>query len=211
MAEWELEDVERCAQENPASFFIPTRAERRSQRIGDLVRLHFLLRVPIAGAPRAERMWVEVTQDLAGDGRYRGVLTNVPGFLQDVHQGDEIAFEPRHIARTLIKQGDPRWVDCAEQRAMVSEMAFLPGEMIRFAYRENPDHSEDSGWRLFTGHEKEDYVNDAKNIRLCVVGWLLDHDPSLDLIIREPAGSVFERRTGHGPWVRVTDWSPGSA
>lgn len=209
MADWELEDVERCAKENPDAFFIPALSERTSQQSGDLVRLHFILQGPVVDAPRAERMWVEVTHPLASDSRYRGVLTNVPGFLKDIRQGDEILFEPRHIARTMIKKGDPRWVECAEQKAMVSDMAFAKGEIIRFAYREKSDRPEDSGWRMFTGHEGEDYINDAKNIRLCVVGWLLEKEPSLDFFIREPVGSVFERRADHEPWVRVTDWNPG--
>ena len=207
-ADWELEDVEPCAQAHADTFFLPALTERTTQRVGDLVRLHFILRTPASDAPRAERMWVEITHALADDGRYRGVLTNVPGFIKDIRQGDELAFEPRHIARIMIKKDDPRWVECAEQKAMVSAMAFAAGELVRFAYREKPDRLDDSGWRMFTGHEGEGYVDDQGNIRLCVVGWLLDKDPSLDFFIREPVGAVFERRADHEPWARVTDWNP---
>jgi len=55
MAEFDrLEDVEMAALENPGTFFLPSEDERRSRRIGDSVRLHFLLKEPAAGEPRAE-------------------------------------------------------------------------------------------------------------------------------------------------------------
>ena len=208
MTDWELEDVELSAKERPGSFFIPSLAERRSQPVGEIVRLHFTLRNPTGAAPRAERMWVEITRSLDGEDGYRGVLTNAPVFIKGIRKGDELAFSPRHVARTMIRKDDPRWVECAEQKALVSAMAFDPGEMIRFAYREPADRAEDSGWRMFTGHEGQGYADDARNIRPCVVGWLLDKEPSLDVFIREPVGAVFERRADGAPWVRVTDWTP---
>jgi hypothetical protein len=63
MAYWKhLEDVEETAHECPDSFFIPTLQKRKTQRVGDSVRLHFLLENPAEGDPRAERMWVAVTR-----------------------------------------------------------------------------------------------------------------------------------------------------
>lgn len=208
MVDWELEDVERRALADAGTFFCPGLAERRSQQVGEIVRLHFIMKNPPSDAPRAERMWVEITGALGDDDCYRGVLTNVPDFIKGIRQGDELLFSPRHIARTVIRQGDPRWVECAEQKVFVSAMAFSQGEMIRFAYREPADCAEDSGWRMFTGHESQDYADDPANIRLCVVGWLLNKEPSLDFFIREPVGTAFERRADHDPWVRVTDWTP---
>ncbi|GIN21167.1 hypothetical protein [Siminovitchia fordii] len=40
--EWSLEDIEKASQIN-SSFYIPTLKERKSQKKGDLVRLHFLV------------------------------------------------------------------------------------------------------------------------------------------------------------------------
>lgn len=207
-SDWELEDAEQYAQAHADAFFVPALTERTTQRVGDLVRLHFTLRAPVADAPRAERMWVEITQALADDVRYCGVLTNVRGFIKNIRQGDELVIEPRHLARSMIKRSDPRWAECTEQKAMVSAMALGNGEMIRFAYREKPDRPDDSDWRMFTDHEREGYVDDPGNIRLCDVGWLLDEDPSLDFFIREPIGAAFKRRVDDEPWVRVTDWNP---
>ncbi|MDR3208637.1 MAG: DUF2185 domain-containing protein [Rickettsiales bacterium] len=38
--------------------------------------------------------------------------------------------------------------------------------VIKFLYREKPDNEDDSGWRMFTGLEDDDYANDPKNIKM---------------------------------------------
>ena len=79
---------------------------------------------------------------------------------------------------------------------------------MRFLYREAADGKEDSGWRMFTGHETQEYSDDPKNIRLVEVGYMLDRDPSLLQPLKEGAGAVFERRAKAEPWNKVTDWTP---
>jgi hypothetical protein len=203
----DLEDVEKTARENPETFFLPSSEERKSQRVGDSVRLHFRLKSPAAGEPQAERMWVTVTREQGFLRPYKGLLQNSPVFIEDLEQGVEVTFKSRHIAQTIIKQGDPRWVDCANLKALVSEMCFATGECVRFLYRQAADRKEDSGWRMFTGHETEDYNDDPKNVRIVDVGYMLDRDPSLSQPLKQGVGAVFERRTKDEPWNKVTDWS----
>ncbi len=205
----DLEDVEKTAREHSETFFIPSKEERRSQRIGDSVRLHFKIKEPLPGEPRAERMWVTVTQQKGMFKPYKGVLQNAPVFIEDLKQGTEVTFEPHHIAQTIIKKGDPRWVDSANLKAFVSEMCFAEGEYVRFLYREAGDRKEDSGWRMFTGHETQEYNDDPKNVRIVQVGYMLDRDPSLLQPLKEAIGAAFERRTKQEPWAKVTDWIPG--
>lgn len=205
MPDWFLENVEITAKENPQSFFIPSKKERENLQDGDPVRLHFVLTNPAKNEPRAERMWLDI-KERTPDGNYVGILTNQPLYIKNLVLGQEIEFEPCHIARTLIRKNDPRWVDCAEKKAFVSKMAFDKNEILRFAYREEADRDEDSGWRFFTGHEDDDYINDSNNIRICIVGWLLDFDPSIDAFIREPIGAVYERKNRKEGWYKVTDW-----
>ena len=204
-----LEDVEKIAKEHPQTFFLPSKEERKSQRIGDSVRLHFRLKDPGPDEPQAERMWVTVTQEKSFLKPYKGVLQNAPLFIEDLKKGTEVAFEPHHIAQTIIKKGDPRWIDSANLKALVSEMCFAEGEYVRFLYREAADRKEDSGWRMFTGHETQEYNGDPKNVRIVQVGYMLDRDPSLLQPLKEGIGAAFERRTENEPWTKVTDWNPG--
>jgi hypothetical protein len=208
MKDWELENVEVAQAENPDSFFIPSEVERNCQKAGDLVRLHFLLSNRGPGLPRAERMWVEVTRPTADACHYEGVLTNQPGYLQGIKKGDTVQFGSQHIARIRVRRDDPRWLDCGEQIALVSRMIFDKGEMVRFAYREEPNNEEDSGWRLFAGKETDDYANQTQNTRKCNVYWLLDFDSTLLPILRNGVGSVFERADKTMSWETITDWKP---
>jgi len=203
-----LDDVEKTARENPETFFIPPDTERKSQRVGNSVRLHFRLENPSTGEPQAERMWVTVTQERGFLRPYKGTLENTPVFIENLKQGAEITFKPCHIAQTIIKKGDPRWIDCASLKALVSEMCSTKGECVRFLYRQPADGEEDSGWRMFTGHETEEYNDDPKNVRVVEVGYILDRDPSLLQPLKEGVGAVFERETKDAPWKRVTDWTP---
>lgn len=87
-------------------------------------------------------------------------------------------------------------------------MCLERGECVRFLYREEADRKEDSGWRMFSGHESDEYANDPNNISILDVGWMLDRDPTLLEPLKEGVGAVFEREDKGSQCQRVTDWSP---
>lgn len=209
MAIWKhLQDVESAARENPDHFFIPALHKSRNQQVGDSVRLHFLLDEAREDEPRAERMWVTVTRECTLFKGYLGRLQNTPGFIENLTDGDEVAFKPKHIARVLIKKTDPEWIDSSEQRTLVSKMCLEPGHTIRFFYRQEADREEVSGWRMFTGLESEEYNDDPENIAIVDVGWMLDRDPTLLEPLKQGIGAVFEREERGTGWKQVFDWTP---
>ena len=77
-----------------------------------------------------------------------------------------------------------------------------------FLYREKPDKEDDSGWRMFTGSESDEYANDPKNIATINIGFLLDQDPSLLEPLKGSYGLAFERKDKKQPWKKVKDWKP---
>ncbi len=203
-----LENVEKEAAKRPDIFFIPSDKERKNMKVGDPVRLHFILDNPAEDEPRAERMWVTVTRERGVFTPYKGILESSPTSIDDLKSGDEITFNACHIAQTIIKVDSPEWIDSGEFKAIVSKMCFEKGECVRFLYREQPDNDEDSGWRVFTGTETDDYVDDPDNFLFMNVGYLLNKDPSLLEPLKEDIGAVFERQEKDEPWERVTDWEP---
>src|SRR5690242_11880901 len=130
--EWMLEDVERANELSPNSFFIPSLKERKEQKKGDLVRLHFIIINPEEESPRAERMWVEITGKKLLSNKYVGILTNQPEYLKTLNAGNTIEFEARHIARTIIKKSNPFWLEIGEKMAVVSKKCLEEGNIIRW-------------------------------------------------------------------------------
>lgn len=204
--EWTLEDVEEVSRQHPNSFFIPSLQERMTQNPGRMVRLHFILTNPKEGEPRAERMWVEITGQDPVTGRYTGLLTNVPGVIQTLQSGDTVEFEPRHIARTILREGDPAWVEAGEKAALVTKKCMLPGSGVRWMYREAATREQDSGWRLFSGDEDGAYLSDPKNTAIMNVYDLIDRDPGLLEPFRGAVGTAFERSGPDAAWVEVKNW-----
>lgn len=206
--EWELENVEEAHAQNPDSFFIPGIEERLALKPNTLVRLHFLVLGEAPDRPRAERMWVEINERSADGRKYVGLLTNQPRYISSLNRGDSIEFAPKHVARVLIERDDPRWSDIYEKKALVSLAALAEGAVVRWLYRETPDRQEDSGWRMFSGNETDEYANDAKNLTFCNVGWLVDRDPSLGRIIQADIGSALERGGPEDEWREVAGFQP---
>ncbi|WP_379151066.1 DUF2185 domain-containing protein [Paenibacillus sp. sgz5001063] len=207
--EWTLEDVEETSRLFPQSFFIPSEQERRAQGIGRKVRLHFTLTNPADGDPRTERMWVEITGQDPVTHTYTGVLINAPLSLKTLQAGDVLEFETRHIAQTILRKGDPSWVEVGEKVAFVSKKCLKPGSAVLWMYRETAEREQDSGWRLFAGDEDSEYLSNPNNTRLMNVYYILDLDPSLLEPFKRETGTAFERESQDAEWVEVKDWARG--
>jgi hypothetical protein len=111
--DWILENCTAAALLHPETFEVPSAAEASLVRIGDLLRLHFLITDPATASdpdtPRAERMWVEVCS-LATEHVFRGHLTNQPVHISSLEPGDVIEFMWEHVAQVYVTTDDPRHV-----------------------------------------------------------------------------------------------------
>ncbi len=106
--------------------------------------------------------------------------------------------------RTLMRQLEFRW----SKSALVSKKIMNDGQPVRFMYREVADRDEDSGWRMFSGTETEEYNEHADSIAIVPLDAFADIDMRVDKLLDEPVGSVFERREADHDFYRVTDWKP---
>lgn len=88
--------------------------------------------------------------------------------------------------------------------ALVTKKILEHGEPIRFAERTDPNNPRDSGWLFTSGTEDDEYMDDADNIAVVPIGWILQKkDPTLEEILNEPVYSVF-RREANG-WILEQD------
>jgi|TARA_B110000196_G_scaffold64008_1_gene53816 hypothetical protein len=87
--------------------------------------------------------------------------------------------------------------------ARVSKLALgdqaLP---VRFMYKTIPEHSNDTGWRLFTGYETTEFLAQFSNLEPFPLEPMCEADPSLDALLDQNAGSVWERLPDQ-PWQPV--------
>ena len=114
---WELESAVACHREHPDAFHIPSEEERTHLRIGDLVKLLFMLSgTDESGAfVHVERMWVTVRT--ISESGYTGMLESLPESSTAIKPGDIVTFTPEHVAAIFVPKTDPRHPDCVPERS----------------------------------------------------------------------------------------------
>ncbi|WP_293266031.1 DUF2185 domain-containing protein [Neptunomonas sp.] len=96
--------------------------------------------------------------------------------------------------------------------ALVSKLTFDENLPIRFMYKTVPEHLNDTGWRLYTGYETEEYAaNELANMLPVPLVKLSSMDPSLTDLLTYNAGTVWERAPNSDSWERVHDFKIPSA
>ena len=187
---WWLDDAEQIAQENPYSFWLPSKSVIGQLRPGSQVKLMFCFDSADPEAPRAERMWVTIRD--VEQGIFEGSLDNEPKYMTQIALGDPVRFRARHIIDTDIEDPSAREFEQYFKRCFVTHRILEDGEKPRYAYREAPDREDDSGWRFLAGDESDDYMGDASNTSYIAVGKVLNLDRSLI--------SIFDASTGRWSW-----------
>ena len=171
-----LEDVQAKHQKNPRHFLIPSQEEINQLKLGDQVRLIFVLDTVLENGCRAERMWVELTE--IRDRKFKGRLTNQPAYITSIQLGDELDFAREHIASLMIPQLN---LD-TQKGAMITKDCFLRRE-INWAIHDEPHHPQDSGWQFFTGYESQEDLDDPSKITIISLEDALEMEPLLETVL----------------------------
>jgi len=88
---------------------------------------------------------------------------------------------------------------------MISKMVIEGGKKPLFMFREKRSRKEDSGWRIFSGFESDEYTSDPNNTGIYNPSTLLKMDASVADILMKGVGSVFERMDENSDWYSVDD------
>ena len=64
----------------------------------------------------------------------------------------------RHCAEQKLETGGR-----TGKRCFVTNNILYEGRPVGYLYREEPDYEDDSGWRITTGTETDEYMNDSGN------------------------------------------------
>ncbi|WP_435255449.1 DUF2185 domain-containing protein [Tenacibaculum sp. A30] len=80
-------------------------------------------------------------------------------------------------------------------------------ELPYWMYREKAELDIDSGWRIFSGTESEEYLNNPQNTVPVSYETVIKLDPDIEINLLAPYGTAFERNTKTKKWKIVEDWN----
>jgi hypothetical protein len=191
MPSWHLDDADRIAAQNKYTFYKPSREIVEQVKPGEVVKLIFRFECEDPEAPAAERMWVLIDEVL-GKGRFRGRLNNEPRHIRDLKLDDPVEFEACHIINTE-HDDDDNIVERYIKRCFVTKRVLDEGCKVGYLYREAPDEERDSGWRITSNTESDEYMEDSNNIAYVSLGAVLSRDDSIIELLDHPEDSAFVR------------------
>lgn len=201
MPSWHLVDADEVARQHRYTFYKPSVAVLWKVKPGEVVKLIFAFESNDPQAPRAERMWVKVTEIQPGL-RFLGVLDNEPRHIKDLVAGDLVHFEGRHVINTEHDDQD-NIVERYIKRCFVTKRVLDGTDAPGYLYREDPDRDDDSGWRITAGNETDEYMDDPDNSSYVPLGAVLSKNDSFIHLLEAPRGSAFVRDPGTGEFVPV--------
>lgn len=78
---------------------------------------------------------------------------------------------------------------------------------IRFFYKEDPQHDNDTGFRFYSGQETDEFLMEEDAACVAPLDCMERLDPSIsELVQRSEVGSVWERLPDSNDWVPVYDY-----
>ena len=96
--------------------------------------------------------------------------------------------------------------------ALVSKLCLDDQLPIRFLYKTVPEHLNDTGWRMYSGYEDDEYLaNELANMLPVPLEKVCEMDVSLTDLVSYNAGTVWERTPEQDQWQRVYDFKIPSA
>jgi hypothetical protein len=197
MGSWRLADSEKLAKENKYTFYKPSKEITQNLKVGHLAKLTFEFDSKNEEHPSAERMWVEITE-IKND-KFKGTLDNHPFYLYELFAGDKIIFEHKHIIDHDLEFSEPNLIDKYYDRCFATNKILYENAPINYIYREEPSEKDeerdyiDTGWRILSGDESDEYMDNSENISLVSLGTVLSRDDSFIDLLESEIGTSFER------------------
>ncbi|WP_316770282.1 DUF2185 domain-containing protein [Pedobacter frigiditerrae] len=86
---------------------------------------------------------------------------------------------------------------------MISCKILINNELPNWMYREEPIEYPDSGWRVFSGSEDEEYLENPSNFKVISTAQLIEIDSEIIVNLCAPIGWSFERNMASNEWLPV--------
>ncbi len=84
---------------------------------------------------------------------------------------------------------------------IATDQITVEGVKVGFMYREELHSELDSGWRLFSGTETQEYLDDFDNSEIFDLNVIANYDPAIIPYLKMPIGTSLERVEGKDEFV----------
>ena len=98
-------------------------------------------------------------------------------------------------------------LSAALQYAIVSRQVADDDLAIGFVYREDPTFERDSGWRVFSGAEDDEFTDNPDNFITQPFNEILENNPEIKPLLNQSFGA-WEWNDDENSFTPVTDWQP---
>lgn len=88
---------------------------------------------------------------------------------------------------------------------VASNEVMVDGKQIGYLYREAPRDDLDSGWRVFSGEETDDYLEESGNFALYNAATVLECSPIIRALLGFDFPVEFEYNQDAGQFVRLDE------
>ncbi|HHK6003470.1 DUF2185 domain-containing protein [Neisseria sp. P0009.S001] len=95
----------------------------------------------------------------------------------------------------------------ALDRCIVTNTVAEQGKPVGFLYREAPVFENDSGWRIFSGDETDEYTDNPDNFSIVSLSAITADNPDIAPLLTQAEGSAWELNED-GEFQAVADWQP---
>lgn len=198
--EYTLENIVRRNRKDPRHFLKPSDEEIRSLRVGDSVRLIFLLSEPQKNGCRAERMWVKIKS--INDGEFTGKLANKPYYIKSLRLGSKIKFSAKNIATVVVPSGPS--FDTSKY-ALITKRALKHKQINWLIKTDDLADEYDSGWQFFYGDEDDEYLSNPRNGTLISLENAISFEPLIEKAL-ERYGDVYGYSEFDKNFIEIEDW-----
>jgi hypothetical protein len=86
---------------------------------------------------------------------------------------------------------------------IISDKILKDNGSPNWMYRTQPIEDGDSGWRVFSGDEDDEYLDNPRNFKTISAEQLLHIDGDIVVNLYAPIGWSFERNGVTGSWIPV--------
>lgn len=81
------------------------------------------------------------------------------------------------------------------------------GKPVGYFYREEPGNENDSGWRVFSGEETQEYADDPQNFSMYNASTLVEKAPAIREFLGREYPVAFRRVLASGEFVEIDEAS----